>query len=395
MNILYLTNHLNIGGITSYVLSLATGLKKRGHNIYVASSGGQLLPKFIEEGINYICIPIKTKQEVSPKILASMLKLKAALKSEHIDIIHSNSRTTQVLGYLFSQKTGVPHIFTCHGFFKKRFFRKLFPCWGRKTIAISESVKEHLIKDLGVKEEDISVVHNGIDVEKFKRTTPAKNLGGSAMCCGGNQEERPPKILAGPPCVVAETTKESFGLGEGPVVGIVARLSDVKGHIYLIEAMKDVLEKVPQAQLLIVGEGKMEKVLVRLSERLGIKKNVFLIPSISQTMDVLSIMDVFVMPSLKEGLGLALMEAMASGLAVIGSDVGGIKSLIQNGYNGLLVRPADSKDLAAAILELLQNPERVQSLGNSARVFIAKNFSLEKMISETEEVYKKCVSPRL
>jgi len=367
MNILYLTNHLNIGGITSYVLSLATGLKKRGHNIYVASSGGQLLPKFIEEGINYICIPIKTKQEVSPKILASMLKLKAALKSEHIDIIHSNSRTTQVLGYLFSQKTGVPHIFTCHGFFKKRFFRKLFPCWGRKTIAISESVKEHLIRDFKVQDKNVVVIHNGIDVARYRVQST---------------EYRVQK-------------KRELGLGEGPVVGIVARLSDVKGHIYLIEAMKDVLEKVPQAQLLIVGEGKMEKVLVRLSERLGIKKNVFLIPSISQTMDVLSIMDVFVMPSLKEGLGLALMEAMASGLAVIGSDVGGIKSLIQNGYNGLLVRPADSKDLAAAILELLQNPERVQSLGNSARVFIAKNFSLEKMISETEEVYKKCVSPRL
>jgi len=381
MNILYLTNHLNIGGITSYVLSLATGLEKRGHNIYVASSGGQLLSRFIEEGINYIPIPIKTKQEISPKILASMFKLKATVKKYHIDIMHSHSRTTQVLGSLLSKKANIPHISTCHGFFKKRIFRQFFPCWGEKVIAISESVKEHLIKDFKVKEEDIIVVHNGIDVARFKRTT--------------NHEPRPPKILAGPPCVVAETTKEGLGLGEGPVVGIVARLSDVKGHIYLIEAMKDVLRKIANAQLLIVGEGREKERLTKFVHRLNISQSVLFIPEAQDTKGVLLAMDVFVMPSLKEGLGLALMEAMACGLSVIGSDVGGIKSLIQNGYNGLLVKPADSRDLAVAILELLQNPERARILGNNARVFIAKNFSLEKMISETEEVYKKCVSPRL
>jgi len=82
MNILYLVNHLNIGGITSYVLSLAAGLKKKGHNVYVASSGGELLPKFISAGVIFIPIPIKTKKEVSPKILASMFTLKKSLKED-------------------------------------------------------------------------------------------------------------------------------------------------------------------------------------------------------------------------------------------------------------------------------------------------------------------------
>lgn len=118
MNILYLTNHLNVGGITSYVLTLAKGIKQKGHNVYIASSGGEVLSRFIEEGIIYLPIPIKTKSEISPKILVSMFKLSEAVRENRIDIVHSHSRTTQVLGCLLSRKTGAKHISTCHGFFK-------------------------------------------------------------------------------------------------------------------------------------------------------------------------------------------------------------------------------------------------------------------------------------
>ena len=370
MNILYLTNHLNIGGITSYVLSLAKGLKKRGHHVYIASFGGGLLSRFIEEGIIYISIPINTKSEISPKILVSMFILSIVIKQDNIDIVHSNSRTTQVLGCLLSNLTHTPHIWTCHGFFKKRLSRRLFPCWGNKVIAISESVKEHLLNDFKVEEKDIRVIYNGIDVEKSK--IPASPAG---------RKNQKSKI----------DTKKSFGLGDGPVIGIIARLSEEKGHIYLIKAMKVVIDEVPEAQLLIVGEGRMKKELVNLSSCLGIEKSVFFIPSVADTQEVLSIMDLFVLPSLKEGLGLSLMEAMAEGLAVIGSDVGGIRSLIQNGYNGLLVKSADSQGLSSAILELLRDAEKRTFLGNNARNFITENFSQEKMVLQTEEVYSECL----
>lgn len=370
MNILYITNHLNVGGITSYVLTLAKGLKQKGHNIYLASSGGELLLKFMEAGIIYIPIPIKTKSEVSLKILASMFKLSKAIKQNHIDIMHSHSHTTQVLGCLLKRNTGVAHISTCHGFFKPRLFRKMFPCWRDKVIAISEAVSDHLREDFGVSEENIRVIHNGIDVDRFKNP-----------CLSGRQENLDIKI----------ELRKNLGLGKGSVVGIIARLSDVKGHIYLIRAMKTVLEKMPEAQLLIVGEGKMEKQLVNLTKSLNIEKNVFFVPKISNTNEVLSIMDLFVMPSLKEGLGLALMEAMAAGVAVIGSEVGGIKTLIQNGFNGILVKPADTAGLSCAILDLLSDTAKRQLFSNNARIFIEQNFSQEKMVSETEEVYRECL----
>ena len=100
MNILYLTNHFNIGGISSYVLSLARGMKERGHGVYVASSSGELFERLNEEGIPFLRIPINTKSEANiPKISASLFKSLRYVKEKEIDIIHSNTRVTSVLGF--------------------------------------------------------------------------------------------------------------------------------------------------------------------------------------------------------------------------------------------------------------------------------------------------------
>jgi glycosyltransferase involved in cell wall biosynthesis len=363
MNILYLTNHLNVGGITSYVYTLSRGLIQRGHRVYLASSGGELLEKFKQEGVIFIPIPIKTKNEISPKIIFSKMRLSKIINKHEIGLVHSNSRTTQVLGCLLNRLQGTVHVSTCHGFFKRRFFRKIFPCWGEAVIAISESVKEHLVNDFKVSQNNIYIIHNGVDVEKSKIKNQKSKI----------------------------ELKKEYGLKDGPVVGIIARLSDVKGHIYLIKAMSNVLKKIPRAQLLIVGEGRMKEELIKLVKGLGMGKSVFFISRVMNTEEILPIMDIFVMPSLKEGLGLALMEAMACGLAVIGSDVGGIKTLIQQGRNGLLVKPEDSQQLQDAILELLNDEQKRKFLGENAQDYIIQNFSEGKMIRETEEVYLRCL----
>lgn len=360
MNILFLTNHLNVGGITHYALTLASGLKKKGHNVYIASSGGKLLKRFIEEGIIYIHIPIKTKSEASWNVFASLFKLLPYIKEKNIDIIHANTRVTQVLGYLIQRFSHKPFVSTCHGFFKRRFFRRVFPCWGNKVVAISESVEEHLLCDFEVDKEDIVLIHSGIDTDKFQN--------------------------------INMPVKEKYDVLEGrPVIGTIARLSEEKGHIYLIEAMKHILSDIPGAKLLIIGEGRMKEKLVSLAKKLGIEQHVFFVSETSDTKEVLFDLDVFVMPSLKEGLGLALMEAMACGLPVVGTAVGGIKNLIQDGKNGLLVNPADPLELAKAILALLRDPSKSDSLGKNAGNFIKENFSKEEMVLKTERMYSECV----
>jgi len=359
MNILFIANHINVGGISSYLFTLGSGLVEKCHNVYIASSGGELLEKFTAAGIKHIKVPLGTKQEVSPKILISFLKLKAEVKSSNIDLIHSNSRTTQVLGSLLSRYCRKPHIFTCHGFFKPKLSRRLFPCWGRAVIAISQEVKEHLVLDLKLDESKVkvAVINNGIDLRSFGDFSGRQGF------------------------------REFLGIGDVPLLGIVARLSDVKGHTYLFKAMQDVLKAFPQAKLLVVGEGRMKDVLVQQADDLAIKDSIIFLPQARGTQNVLAGLDIFIMPSLQEGLGLALMEAMAQGLAVVGSSVGGIKTLIQDGQNGLLVKPADAESLAEAIKRLLGDWRLRDNLGPAARKFIMDNFSKEKMVEQTENAY--------
>jgi len=364
MNILFIANHLNTGGVTSYLYTLAAGLKQKGHNVYLASSGGELSEKFIALGIGHIKVPLMTKSEISPKIIFSYFKLKKEAKKFNIDLVHSNSRTTQVLGSLLSRSLNIPHVFTCHGFFRPKLSRRLFPCWGQEVIAISGQVKEHLIADLKLDPQKISVINNGIDTGNF-----------------GDFSAR-------------DTRRKDLGLNDAPVIGIIARLCDVKGHIYLIRAMRQVVKTFPTAKLLIIGEGKMKNALIGEVEALGIKENVLFIPRAGNTRDMLAAMDIFVMPSLQEGLGLALMEAMAQGVAVVGSAVGGIKTLIQDRINGLLVAPADVEGLARAIIELLKDYKLRRDLAIKARKFIMDNFSKEEMVDHMEMVYQRCLDKK-
>lgn len=367
MNILFLTTHLNIGGITSYVLSLSAGLRKRGHSVFTASSGGELEGSLRDAGVTCLRIPINTKSEIDfSKLVRSYRILRPFIAEHKIDLIHSHTRVTQVLGCAAGRSARVAHISTCHGFFKNRLSRRLFPCWGQRVIAVSGSVQEHLARDFGLDERKIRLVYNGIDADRF------------ASCADLSCEKRMEK-------------KKAAGLSEGPVAGIVARLSDVKGHRYLIEAMSIVVKKIPSAQLLIVGEGKTGPELKALAAARGLQQSIRFLPSVRDTAAVLSGMDVFVMPSLKEGLGLSLMEAMACGLPVIGSDIGGIRNLIRDGETGLLVKPEDSNALSAAIRELLENRSKAAVLGNNAKTFVTREFSLEKMAEQTESVYKECV----
>ncbi|MDP2043867.1 MAG: glycosyltransferase family 4 protein [Candidatus Omnitrophota bacterium] len=361
MNILFIANHLNVGGISSYLFGLGRGLKNKGHNVYLASSGGDGIDKFRKAGIVHIQVPLRTKKEISPKIIFSFFKLSGEIRKLNITVLHSNSRTTQVLGNLLSRYRKVAHVFTCHGFFKPKLSRKIFPCWPDAVIAISGQVKEHLICDFKLDEKKISVINNGIDTANF-----------------GDFSAR-------------EKMREALGVNDAPLVGIIARLSDVKGHTYLLQAMQSVIKTFSSAKLLIVGEGKTKDALVKEADDLGIRDNVLFLPEAENTKDILAAMDIFVMPSLQEGLGLALMEAMAQGLAVVGSDVGGIKSLIQDKVTGLLVKPADPLGLSRAISDLLNDAAKRVLLAANAKEFIINNFPQEKMVDATERVYKQCL----
>ena len=361
MKILFLTTHANTGGITSYILTLGAALVKLGYKVFVVSSGGDSVPMMEAVGIQHIQMDIRTKSEIHPKLWLSLPVLKALIQKEGINIIHAQTRVTQVLGTVLSRLTGVRMITTCHGFFKPRWFRKTFPCWGVAVIAISKPVSQHLSVDFGVSQKDVYLISNGIDLNRFVMTT----------------EERRQEI------------RQKMDFQDEPLVGIVARLSDVKGIDVLICAMPRILEAMPSVKLMIVGQGKEEANLRKLVQDLSIKANVHFRDTIQQTQEILPAFDVFAMPSLMEGLGLSVMEAQACGIPVVASKVGGLVDLIDDGKSGYLVDANDPMALADRILDIFRNPEVSRAMAKEARHNIEKWFSSEIMVRETVQIYEQ------
>lgn len=356
-----LANHLNRGGIAAYMLGLCRFLVKDGDlQFYVASRGGELEHEFVALGIKHIKIPLKTKCEVSLKVFFSFFKLFRLTKNE-IDLIHANTRVTQVLAALLSFFSGKPYISTCHGFFKTRFFRRFLPCWGQKVIAISDQVADHLVKDFHVDPGRVVLIYNGVDVDRFAATS-------SGLGC---------------------SLKQELGLDPAKkIIGHIGRLSSVKGQKYLILAARELLKKRRDIQFLIIGDGKEEAYLKALIQQDSLGADVLLCPSVADTANALSIMDIFVMPSIQEGLGISILEAQASGVAVVGSKVGGIPTVIQDGRTGLLCGPKDVSSLVASLETLLDQKDLRDSIITNAKAHVREKFSLRGMAEKTRDIYK-------
>ncbi len=361
MNILFLTTHFNTGGITSYVLTLGEALVKSGHEVWVASSGGNCVPRLEAAGMRHVTINIRTKSEASPKLWLSFGPLNGLIRKEGISIIHAQTRVTQVLGFFLSRATGAAMVTTCHGFFRPRWFRKMFPCWGASVIAISKPVARHLSVDFGVASNNIHLIANGIDLDRFVMT-----------------DEK-----------MRRAARQKWGIADGPLIGIIARLSDVKGIDILIKAMPLVLKQVPSANLLIAGQGPEEAVLKKLVQDLKLTAHVHFKDTINQTQELLCAFDVFVMPSLMEGLGLSVIEAQACGIPVVASRIGGLVDLIEDGKSGYLVPVNDLSALADRIIKVLRDPQGSKVMAQQARSSTEQHFSANRMLKETLRVYEQ------
>ena len=366
VKVLQVSTHVNIGGIGNYILSLSKALESAGASVVVASSGGNLEREFEGCGIRHRRIDMLTKSELSPKVLKSIFALLSIIKEEKVDIIHAHTRVSQVAAFFASRITGVKYVTTCHGFFKKR-MRKIFDTWGAKVIAISGAVRDHLEWDLGVKPGRIELIYSGVDTANFSK-------------------EYSPKEMA--------DIKRSIGLEGGPVIGNIGRLSPVKGQRFLIEAMRQVISKAPDAQALIIGDGPEEARLRDLANGQGLGGSIHFVKSDINTADYLSIMDVFVFPSVKEGLGIALLEALAAGRACVASDIGGIGDIIENNVNGVLAAVGDSRAISEAIILLLDNMELSKKMGERGREVVRKKFALDLMAGNVMKLYEKVLKNR-
>lgn len=362
MNILLLSTHLNIGGIARYTVNLAKNLKRRGHKVVVSSSGGDMIEELVKEEISHIELDIKTKSELNPKLLYALPRLLSLVRSEDIQIIHAHTRVTQLLAYVISRLSHIPYVTTCHGFFKPRMGRRLLKCWGDKTIAISDAVRDHLMNDFNVDASAIALIYNGIDIKRFKKEL--------------DKEKR-------------DSLRRALDLKDGMVIGAIGRLSPVKGYKYLIEAIKILLDEYRNLRLLVVGDGPEKEKLKDLCKRLDIEESVTFAAPRLNTPEFFSIIDIFVASSVQEGLGLSIVESLAAGKPVVATDVGGISSIVRNNETGLLVKSEDGKKLAKGISLLLKDSGLRDRLGAAGRKLVERDFTIDDMVDKVERVYKE------
>ena len=292
------------------------------------------------------------------------------IRKEQIDMVHAHWILPQGFVSVFLKKIfKIPLLVTVHGSdlfpLKSRLFKRLqhFVIRNADYVTVNSiATKKELLKRFLDYSSKVKIMPMGIDNNLFKKR----------------------KI------------KKSKLYIKNRILLFVGRLSDQKGLQCLIDSMQDISRYDSRAKLLVIGAGPYEKTLRERAYSKGVEEYVeFLGPmSTSDIARYYNFADIFILPSLStktgtEALGLSLLEAMASGCAVIGTSIGGIPFVIKDGHNGLLVKQKDSKELTKAIITLLKDKKKSQKLGNNAAGFVRKNYSLEKISKDFIKLYKE------
>ena len=357
MRVLHINTERTWRGGEQQTLYLARGLKQRGHETQIACQpGSPLSARAREEGIEVAEIPMRA--ECDPVAIRALARL---IASQQYDIVHMHTSHAHTLGCLASllARRGA-RIVTRRVDFSiiKSPVSKLKYTWGiTKYIAISEAIKRVLVND-GINPDRIAVVHSGIDISRFGKTLDNARVR-NELHIDSNQ----------------------------PVIGNIAHMADHKGQKYLIQAVPEVLKEFPTAKFMIVGGGELRPDLEHYVEQLGIKSSVIFTGFRGDIPELLKAFDIFVMPSHMEGLCTSIMDAMAAGVPVVASNVGGIPEIVQNELNGLLVPAKNPSALAAAIIRLIKNPEQGIKFATVARKTVETNFSVDAMVEGNIAVY--------
>ena len=300
---------------------------------------------------------------------SAVFKIVEIIKKHDVDIIHCQRHKPTIYGTLAAWLAGkkVKVLTTVHGRNRTRTLsRKIinYVLFNRisRIISVSDAVRDDILKtNWNLSSDKVATVYNGIDTDKFSDSTYTR------------QEVRTHLGLA---------IKDAF------VFGTVGRLTKVKGQKVLLRAFAKVIRKYPNSWLVITGKGALETELRRLAMELNINKHVVFLGFRKDIPDILQAYDAFILPSFSEGLPLSLLEAMATGIPVISSRVGGVPEILDSFDQKIMVTPSSVKELSAAMTWLagLDNIERIE-LGKSLRSRVKSHFTKEKMTSAMATEY--------
>jgi len=367
MRILHLRSPKGIFGAENFIISLAKKQQESGDKVFVAilndcsnNKNTELLKKIKESGLCLIYLECK---RFDVRIISKIRKI---IIKEKIDIIHSHGYKSNFYSFFSSLwLKSVLRIATCHTWYsdniKMKFYEFLDKILLKKFYRIvcvaPELVEE--VKKNGIPEEKVSFILNGVDIFQNEMTKEASLV------------------------------RKSLNLAsEDYVIGTIARLSKGKGHVHLINILPKLLKDFPNIKYLIVGDGVLREDLSKEAKGLGVQDKIIFAGTRNDIIDILSELNLFVLPSLKEGLPIALLEAMAGKKTIVVSDVGAINMVIKDDYNGKLVIPGDEESLEKAIRQLLKNKQKATYLAENAFKDVVANFSSSAMKKKYDKVYR-------
>lgn len=289
------------------------------------------------------------------------------LKAENIAVIHAHEFTANTYGTLLGKLANVPVVATVHGknyYWEQAKRRIAYRFVGRtaKLIAVSQDLKQFVVQRVGIPPDRIKVIYNGVE---------------TYLC---PQADR------------LQTVQAELGLNcWDHVIGVVGSLYPVKGHVYLIRALPAILRECPNTVVLLVGRGELESSLKAEASRLGIEDHIRFLGFRNDVPVILSLLDVFVLPSLSEGLSVALLEAMAAERPVVATRVGGNVELVHDGETGYLIPSENPHVMADRVVMLLRNKAQAKAFGSRGKERVERHFSLAGMVRAYQDCYEQAM----
>ena len=360
MNILQILPELKSGGVERGTVDLAKYLQKNGHKAVVVSAGGPLVGDLTSAGVTHYLLPVHKKSPLS--VWQSIRSLQKIIQKENIEIVHARSRVPALIAFLASRRAQVPFVTTCHGFYSKNFLSRLMG-WGKIVIVGSHIIGKRMRDDFGVPHAKIRLIPRGVNLQEF-----------------GLREKKP-----------ADRHRPV-------IIGLVGRLTPIKGHPLFLKAMARATRVFPHIKIQIIGDAPKQQYkeeLMALTRTLGLSHAVEFLGTRYDIPELLSQMTVLVVPSVgEEAFGRVVIEAGACGVPVIATRMGGLVDIIEHEKDGLLVPADDPRILAEAVMRLLKDPALAERLSQSLRQKVEKYFNLESMFEKTLAVYREATNKK-
>ena len=346
--VILVAGSFQVRGSSAYTLRLARGLQDCGFNPLIVCPDASQVPESAAtlQIREYDLLDARLLQHVITRFVAS------DLRESRPCLVHVQSRHAAPFGSALARRLDIPMLLTIHDYIPGRgrlpVDRSLFS----RVIAVSESVRDALIERGAVADDQVAVIHSGVEVSE-----QVDNV----------------SLLTG---------------RRVPVVGTAGPLESSKGLPFFLEAARRVLDAGHDVEFLIAGSGPEEHRLRALARDLDLVRKVTFVPNLLEFTATLRAMDIFCLPSVFQGLGTVMLEAMALGRPVIASEVGGVSSILTDGETGLTVPHSDSERLANRIAELLTDPIRARAIGTAANRRVLEAFDVRQMVTATAEEYQ-------